>query len=412
MAIKIVTNKNVNFSIRYETFEGRKYLVAPVIMVQEQVLNESFLPGNEIAKSVNGWNGRPVVVYHPINSNGWNISANDPKVLQKYQIGFIFNTEYDPQNKQLKSEIWLDVNKAENLNNDSRKVLNDIINGNKVEVSTGYYSKEEVVNNEYGYEFIDHDILPDHLALLPNAIGACSFKDGCGVRANCNNCQECTCKGKNEGVNNLATETEGKTKTIIVKAKLKDNQDVVTEVIIDEGEIITIVEDAIAEVEQEIIQSVEDDIMGKIESIIDDKISEANTALINPAATELLLGNKKKEPVLKVENKTMEEYINDIPCKDVRDYILNAQTEAKKRREDYIEQLKNYDSLFEEEELQTFTTNQLEKIIETTKPKNNNKNKTNYSSRGIPSNDDINENLGYVPLTVNIFDKKEVKEDK
>ena len=56
-----------------------------------------------------------------------------------------------------------------------------------MEVSTGYFAID--VPNEGTFDNKTHknqhkDIKPDHLALLPNDTGACSFEDGCGIRAN------------------------------------------------------------------------------------------------------------------------------------------------------------------------------------------------------------------------------------
>jgi hypothetical protein len=57
------TNERLN--LRHETIDGTRYLVAPVVLVREQVLNGEFLPAEEIEKSAPGWNDRTVVVHHP-----------------------------------------------------------------------------------------------------------------------------------------------------------------------------------------------------------------------------------------------------------------------------------------------------------------------------------------------------------
>ncbi|GAG82219.1 unnamed protein product, partial [marine sediment metagenome] len=54
---------------RYDTMEGREYLVAPMIMIVEGVLNGSegagLYPADELSKTPQVWNHKPVVVYHP-----------------------------------------------------------------------------------------------------------------------------------------------------------------------------------------------------------------------------------------------------------------------------------------------------------------------------------------------------------
>lgn len=180
----VFVNKS-NLVTRYEELEGVKYLVAPVIMVQEQVMNGELLLSEEIAKSVAGWNGRPVVVYHPLK-NGDSVSANSPEIVQQYEVGKLFNTTFD--GKQLKAEVWIDVSKAESKLGDFKLALQMIQNGDPLEVSTGYFvNTREMIEGEFNgkaYIAVQKDIIPDHLALLPTQIGACSFEDGCGIRAN------------------------------------------------------------------------------------------------------------------------------------------------------------------------------------------------------------------------------------
>jgi len=57
----------------------------------------------------------------------------------------------------------------------------------------------EGVWNEEEYHSIVRNYRPDHLALLPGAIGACSWEDGCGIRAN----KDIKKGGKDEVINNI-----------------------------------------------------------------------------------------------------------------------------------------------------------------------------------------------------------------
>jgi hypothetical protein len=59
-----------------------------------------------------------------------------------------------------------------------------------VEVSVGVFTDEDEDEGEYNgeqYSAIAKNHRPDHLALLPGGVGACSVEDGCGIRANNNN---------------------------------------------------------------------------------------------------------------------------------------------------------------------------------------------------------------------------------
>lgn len=185
-----MSNNKEKLKTRKETLDGIEYLVAPVVMVKEQVLNGELLPRDEIAKSTPGWNGRPVVVYHPKNDDGEDVIANDPEVVPNYEVGRIYNAEYDEDTSKLKAEIWIDISKAKKKNKDTREALKMIENSDELEVSTGYIVNDyEAVSGEFDgveYNAIQREILPDHLALLPKEIGACSWEDGAGVRNNTN----------------------------------------------------------------------------------------------------------------------------------------------------------------------------------------------------------------------------------
>ncbi|MDR1439546.1 MAG: DUF2213 domain-containing protein [Clostridiales bacterium] len=173
---------------RRERVDGIDYLVAPVVMVKEQVLNGELLPADEIEKSAPAWNGRPVVVYHPKDGRGRDTIANQPEVVPNYEVGRIFNVEYDPGTTKLTAEIYVDVSKASRKNADTRQALKMIRNSERLEVSTGYIVSDHIVRpgkfDGVEYSAIQRNILPDHLALLPDEIGACSWKDGAGVRNN------------------------------------------------------------------------------------------------------------------------------------------------------------------------------------------------------------------------------------
>lgn len=187
---KAVSVNKEKLKTRIEELDGTKYLVAPVVMVREQVLNGELLPAEEIEKSAPGWNGRPVVVYHPQDEEGRDILANDPKVVPDYEVGKVYNVVYDKDTTKLKGEIWIDISKAKRKNKDTKLALKMIENSDKLEVSTGYIVNDLVIQegtfNGEKYTAIQRDILPDHLALLPQETGACSWEDGAGVRNNTN----------------------------------------------------------------------------------------------------------------------------------------------------------------------------------------------------------------------------------
>lgn len=171
--------------VRNETLEGRPYLAVPMVMIKEGVLNGSDGPilytSEELAKVPQVWNTKPVVVQHP-TLNGKSLSACDPDVLEKYRVGMIMNTSWDGQ--RLKAEAWLEPSRLKSV--DSR-VLNAVQKGEMMEVSTGLFSEIESKPGVFKgrhYKGVVRNLRPDHLAILPDSIGACSIADGAGLMRN------------------------------------------------------------------------------------------------------------------------------------------------------------------------------------------------------------------------------------
>jgi hypothetical protein len=175
-----------SYQIQRKNFEGRTHLVAPVVLLTEGVHNGSSGPAlyttEELSHLSAAWNGVPIPILHPIDEEGNAISCNSPEVLEKSGIGRLFNVVYSEN--ALRGELWIDEAKVKAI---APHVYNDLLAGKMIEVSTGLFSDNEATSGEWNgehYEFIVRNIRPDHLALLPGQVGACSTADGCGVRAN------------------------------------------------------------------------------------------------------------------------------------------------------------------------------------------------------------------------------------
>jgi len=168
--------------VRNATLEGRDYLVVPMVMLVEGVLNGSngslYYPAEELAKVPQVWNHKPVVVYHP-QMNGKALSACDPEILESHKVGIILNTTFD--GKRLKAEAWLEPSRLAVVDNRIQTALD---NGSMMEVSTGLFTENEEVSGNFNgedYTSIARNYRPDHLAILPDQIGACSIADGAGL---------------------------------------------------------------------------------------------------------------------------------------------------------------------------------------------------------------------------------------
>lgn len=203
LALKLMkTHKNSQIAYEPEakTIAGKEYLIIPVVMIREGVHCGSAGPllhiAEELEKSVPLWDGKPVTISHP-SVNGVFVSADDPTVLANWAVGEVHDVRMEGD--KLRANAWLDVQKLIAL---SPETLEMIQNCELIEVSVGVFSEEDDTPGEWKgetYTAINRNYIPDHLALLPGEVGACSIMDGCGVRVNSVNKQ----KGGKSDVLNL-----------------------------------------------------------------------------------------------------------------------------------------------------------------------------------------------------------------
>jgi hypothetical protein len=177
---------NLAGKTRRSTLNGREYIVAPMTLIVPGVLPGSkgplYYPQDELAKDPHAWNHMPVVVNHPFH-NGRPVSARRPDIIEKFGIGFVFNTE---MNTKLIAEGWFDVEKTRQVD---KRILNSLEASTPLELSTGLFTKDEPAHNGAAYNGTPYvatarDYRPDHLAILPDQQGACGIRDGCGVLVN------------------------------------------------------------------------------------------------------------------------------------------------------------------------------------------------------------------------------------
>lgn len=201
--ISFSTNSTTKLGQARRVFkDGREYLVAPATLIVPGVLPGSKGPLNysisEIRKNYTDWDYTPLVVYHP-TQNGKNVSAKTKGVIERSGIGHVVKTRAD---KKLTAEAWFDVAHTRRVDN---RVLEALESGRPVELSTGLFTDNvpapagSVDHRGRPYDYEATNYVPDHIAILPDQIGACSIEDGCGVLVNRLSewfaVNECSCKG-------------------------------------------------------------------------------------------------------------------------------------------------------------------------------------------------------------------------
>lgn len=171
--------------VRLDTLEGQEYTVVPMVILTEGVHSGSMGPlyygKEELAKTPVIWNQKPVVVYHP-TMNGVGISACEQTVINSRKVGVMMNTRFE--DGKLKSEAWIRNDRADTVDD---RIMAAVNTGEMMELSTGVFVDVEQVDGEFNgehYNGIARNFRPDHLALLPDQIGACSIADGAGFLRN------------------------------------------------------------------------------------------------------------------------------------------------------------------------------------------------------------------------------------
>ena len=169
-----------NGLVRTEMHQGRAHFVAPIVAMVEGVvhaMNSSrpeFVSADELR--IDGWEGRPVFVNHPM-VGGIPVASKHPSIAHT-SIGFTKNPRVE--DARLLMEVWIDKAKCDGA------LAERMLSGDPFDVSMGAFVQSRDAVGEYKgkkYAGTWHDIDPDHMALLPDSRGACSWEAGCGLRA-------------------------------------------------------------------------------------------------------------------------------------------------------------------------------------------------------------------------------------
>jgi len=176
-------------SIRKVVEGGKEYFVAPISLIVPGVLPGSkgplLYPESEVRANPGIWNNVPIVVYHPIDpTTGIPLSAKERGVIDRSGIGFLRNDRYE--NGKRIADGYIDAERVKRID---PRVYDVLSRNGRMETSTGLYTKNlqalrNAQHNGRGYHSIATQYRPDHLAILPDQVGACSLSDGCGLNVN------------------------------------------------------------------------------------------------------------------------------------------------------------------------------------------------------------------------------------
>jgi hypothetical protein len=185
---------------RRDTLEGRPHLVVPAVILTEGVVPGSagplFYPAEENGRDPKAWDHMPLVADHPQEGDTF-VSARTPEWINARKMGVLLNTKHKDK---LATECWFDEERTKEID----KRVYDAIKANKgMEVSTGLDLDVEETPGEYKgakYYGIARNHRPDHLAILPDKLGACK---GAGLFVNAEREPESTQQALSRTVTNL-----------------------------------------------------------------------------------------------------------------------------------------------------------------------------------------------------------------
>jgi len=194
---KIVINGKETAKIRKNEIktitEGDKVThIVPAIIIGEAVLlgvgyeYPELVSRQMIINFAHKWNDIPVVIYHT-----WD-SAKELETIEASLVGRIYkpeilmNEEDDDFEEPIRLLVELHINEAWLLKQKKGKdTLDRILRGEMIEVSSGYYLtkflRQSGKFNDKDFGGIQEDADPDHLAILPDQIGAYSIGMGGGL---------------------------------------------------------------------------------------------------------------------------------------------------------------------------------------------------------------------------------------
>tara|TARA_R110000868_G_scaffold33755_9_gene122255 strand:- start:1986 stop:3398 length:1413 start_codon:yes stop_codon:yes gene_type:complete len=199
-------NVSNEVTTRRENLDGVEHYIVPVIAAKETVMNGSLYLSSEFERCLSVFEGVPIPVSHPKVEGLW-VSARTLVIHEANNIGTFQNVKFE--DKKLKGELWINIAKAEKLNHSY--IIDNFEKGMQMEVSIGVLAETELTSGTHDgvpYTGIIRNMLPDHLAVLVNELGACSIEKGCGaMRVNKEECsgdkKSCGCgctEPKNEKV--------------------------------------------------------------------------------------------------------------------------------------------------------------------------------------------------------------------
>jgi hypothetical protein len=187
--VRVLINTALTVPPARIVLNNQEYLTAPAVLVVSGVLNGGLVPGEEL--HAEDWNGVAITVGHPLDAAGTPLSARQPDVIASCGVGRVYRARLSTGQRgsqrvpSLQAELWINLAEAQACGEEAMQAVQMLEAQQPLEISTAFYCESErATGSAYGmpYTEIHRNLHPDHLALLPNDVGACSWTNGgCGA---------------------------------------------------------------------------------------------------------------------------------------------------------------------------------------------------------------------------------------
>ena len=277
------------------------------------------------------------------------MSACSPAVLDKQGVGMIMNTHFE--DGKLKAEAWLEQSRVDRIDN---RVTSAIARQEMLELSTGLFSDAELTPGTWNgkqYDKIARNIVPDHLAVLPDQSGACSIEDGAGfLRTNLEGGVKDAVNRKCEDCGKLTiNKIEGKEKTMKKTQELVDG----------------LIKNATTHWTQDdsvFLLTLNEDQLEKMAPVIAEVAPEPPAP--SPESTENVLLPPAPAPEVPKKPLTLEEYVSNAPA-EMREVLSSGLSVMRQQKAAYIESIiANEANTFTKEGLETQSLEYLSAIAQ------------------------------------------------
>lgn len=178
--VNITSRVNQDMISRREKNGREQIVIRSVVARDDTTLNGILYTGEELTNAMGTLDRTPAPFGHPVDDSGAFLPSSDPEAINGFYFG-AFNENPRREGNRIVADKIIDVKRARE-NEQGRRVLDAIDQGDPIHTSTGLYCELERDNETN--EDIARNIIFDHDAILLDEEGAITPEQGVGMMVN------------------------------------------------------------------------------------------------------------------------------------------------------------------------------------------------------------------------------------